>query len=79
MSKNKNTEQATTEAPAEAKQPEYIEELLKDGSVTLEASTREELAKMVKTIPADVRFYSGAAGRNFDRSIYTLQINLVKN
>ena len=69
MSKNKDTKQP------DAKQPDYVEELLKNGYVTLKAKTRDELAEMVNTIPADVKYCVGAVGQNFDEGCFTLRID----
>lgn len=73
MSK-KTTE--TTET-TETKQPAYVEELLKNGTVTLTAKSRDELAKMVNTIPADVKYGTGAVGRNFETGVFTLRLDIV--
>ena len=61
----------------ETKQPAYVEELLKNGTVTLTAKSRDELAKMVNTIPADVKYSAGAVGRNFETGVFTLRLDIV--
>ena len=71
-----------TEAPQEqqaASQPDYVADLLKNGSTTLTAPTREELAEMVNEIPADVRVGAGAVGRNSETGAFTLLIHLIKD
>ena len=73
MSKNKDTQQP------DAKQPDYVEELLKNGNVTLKAKTREDLAAMVNDIPADVKYCAGAVGQNFDEGCFTLRVDLISN
>lgn len=61
------------------KQPAYIDELLKNGTAVLSASTRDELAEMLNTIPADCKYSVGAVGRSHDGSTYTLQVDIIKN
>ena len=70
MSKNKEKEQP------DVKQPDYVEELLKNGNVTLKAKTRENLAEMVNDIPSDVKYCAGAVGQNFDEGCFTLRLDL---
>lgn len=59
------------------KQPKYIDELLKNGTVTIEAPTRETLAEMVDDIPTDCRYSVGAVGRKQDGSAYTLRVDTI--
>ena len=63
----------------ETQQPSVYDDLLKNGTATLEAPTREALAEMVDGIPADVRYAVGAVGRKQDGSAYTLRVDLIKN
>ena len=70
MSKNKDTKQP------DAKQPAYVEELLKNGNVTLKAKTREDLAEMVNNIPADIKYGVGCVGQNFEEGCFTLRVDL---
>lgn len=60
-------------------EPSWVEELLKNGTIVLEAKTRDELAEMVNNIPADCRYAVGAVGRKQDGSSYTLQVDIVNN
>jgi hypothetical protein len=76
MSKTKATQ--TSDAVADS-QPPYIAELLLNGTVTLTAKTREELAEMVNDIPADCKYGAGAVGRLLDGSGYVLQVDLIKD
>ena len=69
MIKNKDTQQP------DAKQPAYVEELLKNGNVTLKAKTREDLATMVNNIPADIKYGVGCVGQNFEEGCFTLRID----
>ena len=69
MSKQVNTE---------AKQPAYVEELLKNGTTTLRAEAREKLDEMVQTLPADVRVAAGIVARNRESGEYVLQVDIIK-
>ena len=60
----------------EAQQNPIYDELLKNGTTVLKAKTREELAKMVDNIPAEVKYMVGAVGRN-DYGEYTLQVDII--
>ena len=70
MSKNKDTQQP------DVKQPAFMDELLKNGNVTLKAKTREDLAAMVNDITADVKYCAGAVGQNFDEGCFTLRVDI---
>jgi hypothetical protein len=59
-------------------QPEYVADLLLNGTAVLESPTREELADLVNLIPADCKYMAGAVGRKADGSAYTLQVDIVK-
>ena len=61
----------------ETKQPAYVEELLKNGTVTLTAKTRDELGKIISEIPADVKYGAGAVGRNFETGVFALRLDIV--
>jgi hypothetical protein len=76
MSKTKATQ--TSDAVADS-QPPYIAELLLNGTVTLTAKTREELAEMINDIPADCKYGAGAVGKLLDGSGYVLQVDLIKD
>ena len=69
----------TTETKEEKKQPSFVEELLLNGTVTLTATTRDELAEMVNNIPADVKYAAGAVGRNFETGVFTLRLDVINN
>lgn len=68
----------TTEQRADQQQPDFVKALMKNGTTTLSAPTREGLAEMVDTIPADCKYMVGAVGRSQDGSAYTLQVDLIK-
>ena len=80
MSKKNETvlDGSPVESPKENKQPSVYDDLLKNGTAILEASTREELADMVNLIPAECKYMAGAVGRKADGSAYTLQVDIVK-
>lgn len=76
MSKKTDIEQQQEMAPAVS--PAFVEELLKNGTVILEAKTREELTELVKNIPADCKYIAGAVGHSFERDTYTLRIDILE-
>ena len=61
---------------AQEKQPAYVAELLLNGTVTLTAQSREELAAMVNDIPADCSYGAGAVGRDRETGCYSLRIDI---
>ena len=65
MSKKTNTEQAA-----------FVEELLKNGTTTITAKSRDELAEMVNNIPADVHYGAGAVGFNHETATYSLRLDI---
>ena len=71
-----------TEAPQEqqaASQPDYVAALLKNGTTTLTATTRDELGDMLDQIPADVRVGAGAVGQNRDTGLFSIRIDIIKS
>ena len=73
---NKTKEKIIDEQNQEQNQPAYVAELLLNGTVTLTASSREELAAMVNDIPADCSYGAGAVGRHPETGLYSLRIDL---
>lgn len=77
-----NTEQQavqqTQEQAAVATAATFLDTLKDKGTAILKASSREELANMVNTIPADVKYGAGAAGYNHETREYSLRLDLVK-
>ena len=63
----------------QAAQPDYVADLLKNGTATLTAPTREELAEMLDQIPADVRVGAGAVGQNRDTGLFSIRIDIIKS
>ena len=76
---NKTKEKITDEQNQEQNQPAYVAELLLNGTVTLTANTREELAEMVDNIPAECHYGAGAVGRHPETGLYSLRIDLTTN
>lgn len=85
MSKNK-----TEEAKAENLQPETQQEqqqptggdilqtLNEKGTVVISSPTREGLAEIINTIPAEVKYSVGAVGRNYEVGVFTLRLDIIK-
>lgn len=67
-----------TQEQVEKTAPAFVEELLKKGSVILRAKTREELAKMVDDIPAEVKYGAGAVGQSREDGTFLLIVELAK-
>ena len=76
MSKTKEKVIDEQNAQAQEKQPAHVAELLLNGTVTLTASSREELAAMVNDIPAECSYGAGAVGRHPETGEYSLRIDL---
>ena len=74
---SKKATEDTEQQPTESGTPAYVDELLKNGSAILTASSREELAEMVNDIPADVRYGAGAVGFNPETGAYTLRVDII--
>ena len=73
---NKTKEKIIDEQNQEQNQPAYVAELLLNGTVTLTANTREELAEMVNDIPADCSYMAGAVGFNPETGVFTLRVDI---
>ena len=65
-----------TENTEQTQQPDFVRELLEKGTAMLTANTRDELAKMVNDIPADVKYGAGAVGYSPETGLYSLRIDL---
>ena len=76
MSKTKEKNIDEQNAQAQEKQPAHVAKLLLNGTVTLTAATREDLAAMVNDIPADCSYGAGAVGRHPETGEYSLRIDL---
>ena len=73
---NKTKEKTIDEQNQEQNQPAYVAELLLNGTVTLTASSREDLAAMVNDIPAECSYGAGAVGRHPETGEYSLRVDL---
>ena len=79
MSKKNNTVVSDSVADNQPQQTAYIDELLKNGTTTLKAKTRDELAEMVNNIPADVHYGAGAVGFNPETGDFSLRLDITNN
>ena len=61
---------------SQTQQPAFVEELLKNGTTTITAKSRDELAEMVNNIPADVHYGAGAVGFNHETATYSLRLDI---
>ena len=64
------------------KQPTVADELLKNGSITLHAESREALMTTFEELKAsikDVTLAAGCVGRSKDDGAFALRIDIVKN
>lgn len=68
--------QTTKNEDAEAKMPGFLDELKEKGTVTLTATSREELADIVADIPSDIRYGAGAVGKTVE-GVYSLRLDIV--
>ena len=68
-----------TQAKANEQQPAFVEELLKNGTVTLTATEREDFGDLIDAIPAEVRYAAGAIGKNTETGVFSLRLDLVTN
>lgn len=66
--------QLVAEQPANI-EPAYVKELLEKGVVVLSGRSREELAEMLQSIPADLPYYTGAVAFYYDKGLYRIQVN----
>lgn len=63
--------------PAESSSP-ALAELLEKGTLTICAKSVDELAEKINAIPANVKYMSGAQGKNIETGEFTLRIDLIK-
>ena len=74
---NKTKEKIIDEQNQEQNQPAYVAELLLNGTVTLTANTREELAEMVDNIPAECHYGAGAVGKDRETGVFSLRLDIM--
>lgn len=63
----------------ETKQPDFVADLLLNGTTTITAKTRDELAEMVNDIPAEVKYGVGAVGYNHETGNFSLRLDITNN
>lgn len=68
-----------TQAKQQPEQPAYVEELLKNGTVILTASDREDFGDLIDQIPAKTRYAAGAIGKNPNTGLYQLRIDIIND
>lgn len=76
MSKKNNTPAADGSPVSTEQQPAFMKELLDNGTTILTAKSRDELAKMVNNIPADVHYGAGAVGFNPETGDFSLRLDI---
>lgn len=75
----KNDTPAVDSSSVDNQQPAHVAELLLNGTATLKAKTREELAEMVDLIPAEVHYAAGAVGHNIDTGDFSLRVDITNS
>ena len=65
-----------TENTEQTQQPDFVKELLENGTTTITAKTREELTEMVNEIPADCSYGAGAVGQDRDNGLFVLRLDI---
>lgn len=65
-----------TSETVESSVPAFVDELLKNGTVTLTALDRDELAAMVNDIPSECKYSVGAVGQNPVTGVFSLRVDL---
>ena len=73
----KTMSKKTNSQPKAEKQPAYIAELLANGTVVLQAKSREELSEMIDGIPAECKYGAGAIGKNRESGLFTLRLDII--
>ena len=72
------TKEKAIDEQNEQQQPAFVEELMKNGTVTLTAKSADAFGEMIDQIPAEVRYGAGAVGRDYDHGVFTLRIDIIK-
>ena len=70
---------STKNETPETKQPDFVADLLLNGTTTITAKTRDELAEMVNDIPAEVKYGVGAVGYNHETGNFSLRLDITNN
>ena len=58
------------------KQPAFVDDLLKNGSVVVTALSPEDFSAILNDIPAGTRYATGAVGKNPETGVYSLRIDI---
>ena len=72
------TKEKAIDEQNEQQQPAFVEELLKNGTVTLTAKSADAFGEMIDQIPAEVRYGAGAVGKNYESGVYNLRLDIIK-
>ena len=70
--KPSNTESKQTDR----KQPAFVDDLLKNGSVVVTALSPEDFSAILNDIPAGTSYATGAVGKNPETGVYSLRIDI---
>ena len=62
-------------ATDDKQQPTFVDELLKNGTVTITSLTREDFDAMLADIPANIKYSAGAVGHNQNTGAFELRID----
>lgn len=57
----------------------FVDTLLADGAVVIEAKTPEGISEMIDSIPADCSYRAGAVGYRPDTGDYAIRVILTNN
>ena len=63
----------------ETQVPEFVQDLLTNGTTVLAAPTREGIAEMLDKIPSECKYCAGGVGYNFEREVYMLRVDVIRN
>lgn len=78
MSKTTKNDTPAEAVSGQQEQPPFMEDLGKKGYTFLSAATREELAEMIDSIPADCKYSVGAVGHRVATGTWTVRIDILK-
>jgi len=63
----------------ESKQPVFVTELRKKGTVVITAKTIDELNSQIDSIPASCHYAAGAIGKNTEYGFYSLRLDIIND
>lgn len=73
------TKKAEPSAQQEKQLPAFVEELLKNGTVILTASDREDFGELIDQIPASCKYGAGAIGKNPETGVFSLRLDIIND